>query len=67
MVELFTAVAFFDGPRTSQSGFVCHQTKAPHVGQVARSAYTDLSPLGWDLAVDNCLTHFDRWRPHSEN
>ena len=45
VVELFVAVAFFDGHRTGQSGFTCRQVKTPHAGQVARSSRELLSPL----------------------
>lgn len=39
--------------------------KAPHAGQVARSAAADLSPLDGITQFENCLTHFGRWRPRS--
>ena len=37
--------------------------KAPHAGQVVRSAAADLNPLDGITQLENCLTHFDRWRP----
>ena len=39
--------------------------KAPHAGQVERSETTDLDPLYGITQSENCLTHFDRWRPCS--
>ena len=42
--------------------------KAPHAGQVERSAAADLSPLDGitqSPVSENCLTHFGRWRPCS--
>jgi hypothetical protein len=44
MVELFAAVAFFDGPRTGRSGFTRRQVKAPHAGQVERVAKRPRTP-----------------------
>ena len=37
--------------------------KAPHAGQVERSAAADPNPLDGITQFENCLTHFDRWRP----
>ena len=66
MVELFAAVAFFDGPRIGRSGFACHQAESSPRRTGCTIHFHGPEPPVWDYAVQNCLTHFGRWRPCTE-
>ena len=51
MVELFAAVAFFDGPRTGQSGFACHQAESSPRRAGCTIRRNGPGPPAWDYAV----------------
>ena len=55
MVELFAAVAFFDGPRTGQSGFACHQAESSPRRPGCTIRRSGPEPPGWDYAVRRLL------------
>ena len=69
MVELFTAIAFDDGPRTGQSGSACCQARSsPRRPGCTKSSRTP-EPPGRDYAQRSHrarrLTRFVRWRPET--
>ena len=58
MVELFAAVAFFDGPRTGRSGFACRQTKnSPRRPGCTKLSLNDNSRAPWMGLHSHRLLH----------
>jgi len=58
MVELFAAVAFFDGPRTGRSGFACRQAESsPRRPGCTKLSWNDNSRAPWMGLRSHRLLH----------